>query len=150
MQEFSDQQNIFLEGGSQGGAYSMACAALDHRITAVACYITFMSDFPDYFKIVNWPAEPVFSKQKELGLSDEQLYKTLSYFDIKNLAQWIECPVYMAIGLQDVTCPPHTNFSGYNNAQVEKQYHIYRNYGHHVDYDHWTPTMYEWYDKWKK
>lgn len=146
----ADTQNIFLEGGSQGGAYSMAAAALDHRVSAVACYITFMSDFPDYFKIVNWPAEPVFSKQKELGLSDEQLYKTLSYFDIKNLAQWIECPVYMAIGLQDVTCPPHTNFSGFNNAQVEKQYHIYRNYGHHVDYDHWTPTMFEWYDKWKK
>ena len=141
-----DQDNIFLEGGSQGGAYSMAAAALDHRVTAVACYITFMSDFPDYFKIVNWPAEPVFNKQKELGISDEELYKTLSYFDIKNLAQWIECPVYMAIGLQDVTCPPHTNFSGYNQVKTEKQYHVYQNYGHHVDYAHWTPTMMEWYN----
>ena len=145
-----DTRNIFLEGGSQGGAYSMAAAALDHRITAVAVYITFMSDFPDYFKIVNWPAEPIFAKQKELGISDEELYKTLSYFDIKNLAGWVECPVYMAIGLQDVTCPPHTNFSGFNQVKGEKQYHIFYNYGHHVNYDVWNPAIEEWYKKWTK
>lgn len=144
-----DEKNIFLEGGSQGGAYSMACAALDHRVTAIACYITFMSDFPDYFQIVNWPAQPVFDEQQKLGLSDEQLYKTLSYFDIKNLAQWIECPVYLAIGLQDVTCPPHTNISGFNLLKGEKQLHIFPHHGHHVDYDYWNPTIYAWYDKWK-
>lgn len=145
-----DEKNIFLEGGSQGGAYSMAAAALDHRVTAVACYITFMSDFPDYFQIVEWPATPVLAKQKELGLSDEELYKNLSYFDIKNLAQWVECPVYMAIGLQDVTCPPHTNFAGFNQVKTEKQFHIFRNYGHHVDYDVWNPTMADWYKKWMR
>jgi len=144
-----DADNIFLEGGSQGGAYSMSCAALDHRVRAVACYITFMSDFPDYFKIAAWPGNEIMGRQKELGLSDEELYKTLSYFDIKNLAQWIECPVYMAVGLQDITCPTHTNFAGYNQVKTEKQYHIYRNYGHHVDYSHWTPTMYEFYERHK-
>jgi len=144
-----DENNIFLEGGSQGGAYSMACAALDLRVRAIACYITFMSDFPDYFQIVNWPAQPIFDEQQKLGISDEQLYKTLSYFDIKNLAQWIECPVYLAIGLQDVTCPPHTNISGYNQLKGEKQLHIFPHHGHHVDYDYWNPTMYEWYQKWR-
>jgi len=146
----ADKNNIFLEGGSQGGAYSMACAALDHRVTAAACYITFMSDFPDYFRIVEWPKHPVVDKAAELGLTDEQLYRNLSYFDIKNLAQWIECPVYLGMGLQDVTCPPHTNISGYNLLKGEKQLHIYRNYGHHVDYGHWTPTMYEFYEKHKQ
>ncbi len=145
-----DAQNIFLEGGSQGGAYSMAAAALDHRITAVACYITFMSDFPDYFQIVEWPYSAVHEQQLALGLSDEELYKNLSYFDIKNLASWIECPVYLGIGLQDVTCPPHTNIAGYNLVNAPKAYHIYRNYGHHVDYDHWNPAMMDWYNQWKK
>lgn len=142
-----DQQNIFLEGGSQGGAYSMAAAALDHRVTAIACYITFMSDFPDYFKIVEWPYSAIHEKQMELGMSDEDLYRNLSYFDIKNLAQWIECPVYLGMGLQDVTCPPHTNISGYNLVNAPKEYHIYRNYGHHVDYDHWNPAIMAWYEK---
>jgi len=145
-----DQQNIFLEGGSQGGAYSMAAAALDHRVTAIACYITFMSDFPDYFKIVEWPYSAIHEKQQEHGMSDEDLYKNLSYFDIKNLAQWIECPVYLGMGLQDITCPPHTNISGYNLVNAPKEYHFYRNYGHHVDYDHWTPKMMEWYAKYMK
>lgn len=143
----ADKNNIFLEGGSQGGAYSMACAALDHRVTAAACYITFMSDFPDYFRIAEWPYSAIRSKQQELGMSDEQLYSNLSYFDIKNLAQWVECPIYLGIGLQDITCPPHTNVSGYNLLKGEKELHIYRNYGHHVDYDHWTPTIYEFYQR---
>lgn len=146
----ADADNIFLEGGSQGGAYSMACAALDHRVRAVACYITFMSDFPDYFRIVEWPKQPVVDKAKELGMSDEQLYRNLSYFDIKNLAQWVECPVFLGIGLQDVTCPPHTNLSGYNQLKGEKQLHVYRNYGHHVNYDHWNPTIMSFYKKYMK
>lgn len=143
----ADANNIFLEGGSQGGAYSMACAALDHRVTAAACYITFMSDFPDYFRIVEWPKHPVVDKAKELGMSDEELYRNLSYFDIKNLAKWIECPIYLGIGLQDVTCPPHTNISGYNQLKGERELHVYRNYGHHVDYSHWNPTILEFYKK---
>ena len=39
----------------------------------------------------------------------------LTYFDIKNLAPRVKCPAYMAFGLQDPTCPPHTNFAIYNN-----------------------------------
>ena len=146
----ADTRNIFVEGGSQGGACSMAVAALDHRITAAAVYITFMSDFPDYFQIVRWPAEPIEAKQHALGMSNAEMLRVMSYFDIKNLARWIECPVYMAIGLQDPTCPPHTNFSGYNLVRTPKQYRIFRDYGHHVNYDIWNPTMWEWFARWRK
>lgn len=146
----ADTRNIFVEGGSQGGACSMAVAALDHRITAAAVYITFMSDFPDYFRIVRWPAEPIEAKQHALGMSDTEMLRVMSYFDIKNLARWVECPVYMAIGLQDPTCPPHTNFSGYNLVRTPKQYRIFPHYGHHVDYDIWNPTMWEWFARWRR
>ena len=128
----------------------MAVAALDHRITAAAVYITFMSDFPDYFQIVRWPAEPIEAKQHALGMSNAEMLRVMSYFDIKNLARWIECPVYMAIGLQDPTCPLHTNFSGYNLVRTPKQYRIFRDYGHHVNYDIWNPTMWEWFARWRK
>jgi cephalosporin-C deacetylase-like acetyl esterase len=50
----------------------------------------------------------------------DDVFKVLSYFDIKNLAPWISCPVIMAAGLQDETCPPHTNFAGYNQITSEK------------------------------
>lgn len=145
----ADKDRIYAEGGSQGGAFTMAAASLDSRLKAVACYITFMSDFPDYFKIVNWPADPIFAKQHELGMSDEQMYRTMSYFDIKNLARWITCPVYLGVGLQDPTCPPHTNFSGYNLVSSPKKYIIYPHYGHHVDYSHWNDAVIDWYNEWK-
>lgn len=132
---------IFAEGGSQGGAFTMAACALDDRICAAAPTIPFLSDYPDYFKIVHWPAEPVLRKQRELNMSDDRLYEILSYFDIKNLAGWIKCPVIMGIGLQDEVCPPHTNFSGYNRISSEKEYHIYPLYGHDVPPSWWETRM---------
>ncbi|MGN0213627.1 MAG: acetylxylan esterase [Muribaculaceae bacterium] len=133
----ADTRNIFAEGGSQGGAFTLAACALDRRIRAAAPWIPFLSDFPDYFKIVHWPAEPVLRKQKELGISDADLYATLSYFDIKNLARWIECPILMGVGLQDPVCPPHTNFSGYNLISSQKRFIIYTNCGHDTEHPSW-------------
>lgn len=133
----ADMRNIFAEGGSQGGAFTLAACALDRRIRAAAPWIPFLSDFPDYFKIVHWPAEPVLKKQKELGISDSDLFATLSYFDIKNLAKWIECPILMGVGLQDPVCPPHTNFAGYNMISSQKRYIIYTNCGHDTEHPSW-------------
>lgn len=132
-----DKRNIFAEGGSQGGAFTLAACALDKRITAAAPYIPFLSDYPDYFQIVHWPADPIRKKQAELGISDTQLFTTLSYFDIKNFAHKITCPVIMAVGLQDEVCPPHTNFSGYNLLRTPKEYHIFTTYGHDVPKEWW-------------
>lgn len=132
---------IFAEGGSQGGAFSLAAAALDKRLCAIAPAIPFLSDYPDFFRIVHWPADPVLMKQKELGMSDVDLYKVLSYFDIKNLAGWIKCPVIMAVGLQDEVCPPHTNFSGYNRISADKEYYIYPLNGHNTPDNWWKARM---------
>ena len=133
----TDTLHIFAEGGSQGGAFTLAACALDQRIAAAAPTIPFLSDYPDYFSIVHWPAEPVLKKQAELGLTDDQLYETLSYFDIKNLAQKITCPIMMGVGLQDEVCPPHTNFAGYNRISAEKKYYIFTTYGHDVPAEWW-------------
>ena len=147
----TDTNMIFAEGGSQGGAFTFAAAALDpkKRLKAIAPYIPFLSDFQDYFAIVDWPGDMVREKAKELGLSEEELYRNLSYFDIKNLTPWIEVPVLMGVGLQDPTCPPHTNFAGYNNLDTEKEYVIYPLCGHTVDYSDWNPRRKQFFEKWK-
>jgi cephalosporin-C deacetylase len=80
-------------------------------------------------------------------MTDEQLYKTLSYFDIKNLAGWIKCPVLMGAGLQDPVCPPHTNFSGYNLITSPKEFIIYPNKEHTVDYSDWSPRVNRFYER---
>ena len=118
-----DSGNLFAEGASQGGAFTYAAAALsDHKLNAIAPAIPFMGDFPDYFEVGSWPAYPAHQKQQELGISDEEMFAFLSYFDTKNLATRISSPVMSCIGLQDDVCPPHTNIAPYNNLPegVEK------------------------------
>lgn len=143
----TDTRNIFTEGGSQGGALTLVSGALDHRVNAIAPYIPFLSDYPDYFRIVHWPGEVVKNAAKEKGMTDDEMYRNLSYFDIKNLARWINCPVLMGVGLQDPTCPPHTNFAGYNLINAPKEFVIYRDLGHTVDYSDWNPRVTEFYRK---
>lgn len=137
--EKAQQDNIFMMGGSQGGALTIAGAALDTRVKAIAPSIQFMGDFPDYFKVGAWPVSVAKKQQAEKNISDEDMYKFLSYFDTKNLAPYITCPVTTAMGLQDPVCPPHTNFAPYNNLKVsDKQYVV------NADCKHQTPNT--WYN----
>lgn len=134
------QENIFMTGGSQGGAFTIAGAALDGRLNAIAPSIQFMGDFPVYFQVGAWPASVARQKQQELGLTDEQMYTFLSYFDTKNLATLVSCPVLTAMGLQDPVCPPRTNFAPYINFQsTEKQYVV------NPECQHETPAG--WYNQ---
>ncbi|MDE6654762.1 MAG: acetylxylan esterase, partial [Muribaculaceae bacterium] len=70
---------IFAEGGSQGGALTLAAASLDDRLCAIAPYIPFLTDYPDYFRIVDWPASAIREAQKTYGLTDEQVQDNLTY-----------------------------------------------------------------------
>jgi cephalosporin-C deacetylase-like acetyl esterase len=63
----------------------------------------------------------VFEECDKKGISRDELMTMLSYFDIKNFADRIECPMLMAFGLQDGTCPPHTNFAAYNLVPAPKE-----------------------------
>lgn len=145
-----DGLNIFAEGGSQGGALTLAATALDKRIVAAAPFIPFLSDFPDYFKLNDWIGGTYHRAAKEKGLTDQQLLRNVSYFDIKNLATMIEVPVLMAVGLQDPTCPPHTNFSGYNNITSPKQFIIYPSMGHSVERPDWDNAHIAFFKKYMK
>ena len=134
-----DMEKIFAEGGSQGGAFTLAACALDKRICAAAPYIPFLSDFRDYFKIAPWPRN-VFEEYM-CGHAEsnwEEIYRLLSYFDIKNLAPRITCPIVMGVGLQDNICPPHINFSGYNQVKSPKHYYIYYDKEHTVGKSWWA------------
>ena len=135
----ADTARIAAEGGSQGGAFTMAACALDDRIAVAAPTIPFLSDYRDYFRIVDWPRSDIDAYMREHPQAQwEDIYRVLSYFDIKNLAPRIKTPTIMGVGLQDETCPPHTNFAGYNLIGAPKDYRIYQHNGHN------TPA--EWQD----
>ena len=127
----ADPDRLVAFGESQGGAFTFAAAALDTRIKAIAPAVPFLGDYPDYAKIVSWPVHEVLETADAEGLDRDSLFTMLSYFDIKNFASRVTCPVYMAFGLQDPTCPPHTNFSIYDNlASTEKNWYCVPTCGH--------------------
>ena len=84
------------------------------------------------------------------GISHQDLFAMLRYFDVKNFAPQVKCPVYMAIGLQDPTCPPHTNFAIYNNlGSRDKQYLCVPTCGHAMWLeDVWTVEREAYMKKW--
>lgn len=138
-----DTSMVAVQGGSQGGALSFATAALNpDRIDLCMPSVPFLSDFRDYFKLVAWPGGEFtnyFAEHPEI--SEDEIYKNLSYIDIKNLAPWIEAPVQMAIGLLDVTCPPHINFAAYNQLKTKKSYVVYPWSGHGMPSEYYKVTQ---------
>ncbi len=146
--EKADTERILVQGESQGGALTLIAASLDDRIRAIAPSAPFLNDYKDYFAIVPWPGEPIIAAAKEKGISEEDMYRTLSYFDVKNFTDRIGCPVLMAIGLQDTVCPPHTNFAGYNHIRTEKEWICYPYAGHNVwQQPGWPVAREDWFEK---
>ena len=127
-----DTSRIAVEGASQGGALTFATAALNNdRIAVCAPQVPFLSDFRDYFRVATWPGNEFKNYvETEKKLTWDEVYYTLSYFDIKNLAPMIRAPLLMGVGLMDDVCPPHINFAAYNNVTCEKKYLVYPQAGH--------------------
>lgn len=143
-----DTRYLVVEGGSQGGAMSIVTAALDNqRIKLCIPAVPFLSDFPDYFKVANWPANEFDTYlKKHPETSWTKIFENLSYFDVKNLAGWIKCPVYMSVGLKDTTCPPHINFAAYNQITSPKSYFVYPESGHGLPSEY-ANAKYTWMRK---
>ncbi len=129
-----DTSRIAVWGGSQGGGLSFSTAALDQRIDLCIADIPFLCEWQKYFEITYWKeVDRWFDENPKENWTS--ILKTLSYFDTKNMAQNITCPVYMGIGLQDDVCPPSTSFVTYNYIQSKKEYTIYK-------YEkHWQPEI---------
>jgi len=140
-----DKSRIAVEGASQGGALTFATAALNNdRIAVCAPQVPFLSDFRDYFRVATWPGnEFVELVENQKKLTWDQVFYTLSYFDIKNLAHMIKTPMIMGVGLIDDVCPPHINFAAYNLVTAEKKYIVYPKAGHGLPEDFYRAKM-EW------
>lgn len=140
-----DKSRIAVEGASQGGALTFAAAALNNdRIAVCAPQVPFLSDFRDYFRVARWPGnEFVDLVENQKKLTWDQVFYTLSYFDIKNLAHMVKAPMIMGVGLMDDVCPPHINFAAFNLVTAEKKYIVYPNAGHGLPGDFYMAKM-EW------
>ena len=131
-----DAQRIAVNGTSQGGALSLAVAALSEPMLALAD-VPVLCDFRRAVAIT--PAGPYPEIARYLQVHPrmhEQTFRTLSYVDCINLAPWIKARTVIGCSLCDDICPPSTVFAAYHHLGGEKQIEVYPFHPHEVPHEH--------------
>lgn len=128
-----DEKRIGVMGGSQGGALTLAAAALSEIPKVAVAQYPYLCHFNRAIDIT--PQMPYgelneFFRRYSDPAVEEQAKRTLSYFDIMNHAENIKCPVLIASGLVDEITPPSTIFAAYNHMVCPKEIAVYRYFGH--------------------
>lgn len=130
-----DADRVGCIGGSQGGALSIACAALAPRIKRCVSIFPFLSDYRrvwemDLAKDAYAELKTFFRHFDPLHQREEEIFTRLGYIDVKNLAPRIRAESFLGLTLMDNICPPSTQFAVYNNISAKKDAVIYPDFGH--------------------
>lgn len=130
-----DPARVGAMGGSQGGALTVACAALEPRIKRAAPIFPFLSDYKrvwemDQAKDAYAELKTFFRHFDPRHEREEAIFTKLGYIDLQHLAPRIRAEVLMFTGLVDSICPPSTQFAIYNKLTGGKDMKIYPDFGH--------------------
>jgi cephalosporin-C deacetylase len=130
-----DAARVGCFGASQGGALSLACAALEPRIRRIAPVYPFLSD---YRRV--WEMDLAKDAYEELRLffrfhdprheREEAIFTRLGYIDVQHLAPRVRADVLMFTSLMDTLTPPSTQFAAFNRLPGKKDYVLYPDFGH--------------------
>jgi len=130
-----DEKRVGATGGSQGGALTLACAALEPRIARAAPMYPFLCDYQRVWEMDL--AEAAYEELKAYFRwfdprheREPELFTKLGYIDVQHLAPRIKAKVLLFVGLMDMVCPPSTQFAAYNKISSEKDVIIYPDFGH--------------------
>ena len=130
-----DAERVGAEGGSQGGALTLACVSLVPAIKRAAPVFPFLCDYQRVWEMDL--AEGAYEELKTyFRLYDprherqDEIFTKLGYIDIQHLAPRIKAEVLMGTGLMDKICPPSTQFATYNKITSKKNVVIYPDFGH--------------------
>jgi cephalosporin-C deacetylase len=130
-----DAARVGALGGSQGGALTVACAALDPRIKRAAPLYPFLSDYKrvwdmDQGREAYVEIREFFRSFDPAHKKEQAVFEKLGYIDIQNLADRIKAEVLWGIALMDTTCPPSSQFAAYNKIRSSKSMQIFPDYSH--------------------
>lgn len=133
--DFIDETKVYAHGGSQGGALTIACGALEPRVAKIAPVYPFMSDFKRVWDMdldVDAYAElrQYFRRFDPTHERENEIFTKLGYIDLQYLAPRIKAKTCMFTGLMDTICPPSTQYAIYNKLTCEKEHILYPDYGH--------------------
>ncbi len=132
---YVDETKVGAHGGSQGGALTLACAALVPTLNRAVPTYPFLCDYKRVWDMdldVDAYAElrAFFRRHDPLHEREAFIWNKLGYIDNVNLAPWIKADIKMVTGLLDTTCPPSTQFAAYNNMTCKRTHVLYPDFGH--------------------
>lgn len=115
-----DGRTLIVTGGSQGGAQSLVAAGLEPKATMCVAYVPAMCDHTGILagQTSGWPR---FIKLKDGKPENEDIVRTVPYFDAANFATRIKAETFIAVGFIDVACPPTSVYAAYNNLNCKKE-----------------------------
>ncbi len=130
-----DPERVGTMGGSQGGALSLVCAALEPKIKRLVSVYPFLCDYRRVWEMdldINAYEElrtffRHFDPQHE---REDEIFTKLGYIDVQFLAPRIQGEVMMAVGLMDAICPPSAQFAAFNKISSPKRLEVYPDFGH--------------------
>ena len=112
-----DLSSFTYSGTSQGGGFGFLLLGLNHHFTKGAMFVPAITDTMGYLKgrRSGWPR--VVESQREEDRAAAA--RNAPYFDGANFAARIACPVRVAVGFADNTCPPCAVYAAYNAIPVK-------------------------------
>ncbi len=145
-QNFVDKTRVAVTGGSQGGALSVACAALVPEIKLCAPNFPYHADYKrvwemDLAKGAYEGIRYYFRWFDPAHEHEEEFFTKLGYIDIQYLAPRIKAKTQWTTCLMDTTCPPSSQFAAYNKLVCEKEMIIYPDYAHETPGSHKDKTF---------
>ena len=108
-----DGKTLIVCGGSQGGAQTIAAAALDPQVTLAVPGVPALCDLGGQLagRRAGWPIHYIRPPQKQ---SDPAIIKEIAYIDGVFFAQRIKCPIFVTTGGIDNTCHAASVFAAFN------------------------------------
>jgi cephalosporin-C deacetylase len=112
-----DTSRVVVRGGSQGGGFSIAAAALSgDRIAAALVDVPFLCHFRRGTEVASDGPylEVVDYLRRHSPENVERAFSTLAYVDGANLAPRANVPALFSVALMDPVCPASTVYAAYN------------------------------------
>ncbi len=130
-----DAERVGATGGSQGGALTLACAALEPRLKLAAPWFPFLCDYKRVWEMdlavaAYTELRDYFRTYDPRHLREDEIWARLGYVDVQFLAPRIKAQTLMVTGLMDTVCPPSTQFAAYNKITAPKDLLLYPDFGH--------------------
>jgi cephalosporin-C deacetylase-like acetyl esterase len=125
-----DTSRLGVIGNGLGGGLALAAAALDSRVKAVAADSPLLMALDVVTKLTILPYHEIVQYLIAHPSEKKEIFKTLSYYDLINLAPLIRTPVLMSVMLEDRISPPISAAIVYNRIQGDKMQKFYPRAGH--------------------